>query len=386
MSASSSTTPSVLPLKFLAKKIKENGVLNHKGFTGISLYNKKIKEVSYDNLKSHRGKSLALAVVKTGLGTSCVCLLEEETTRAGTKHFGYKIGRKKFPTDDFMKGVCCASAKVKSPLITDLPGYFNMKSKSGSGSFTAGQYYNNATIGWVEGVNATDETQKLAIQFIKNSGYDASIVSLSDCVVRQSNGTKKRSSAIEGFSRSHQKFYDNYTIDTEECDLVFKKKEGGVFEFDADDVAYATLILTAYCVEEGVSYDMGENTEKLVEMLALRKVEIEKQEASSGANKKLLAEAKKEIATLKKYGCYDKARPEIIAKYGAAIVVKAEGGTIEEVAVAEVYEAFSVVVEGTHDEPTSEEEEVSAEETTSEEEVVYGGGDEAPGIRVTRLF
>tara|TARA_R110002124_G_scaffold250045_1_gene415113 strand:+ start:1502 stop:2614 length:1113 start_codon:yes stop_codon:yes gene_type:complete len=368
MSASSSTTPSVLPLKFLAKKIKENGVLNHKGFTGISLYNKKIQEVSYDNLKSHRGKSVALAVVKTGLGTSSVCLLEEETNRAGTKHFGYTIGRKKFPTDDFMKGVCCASAKVKSPLITDLPGYFNKKSKSGSGSFTAGQYYNNATIGWVEGVNATDETQKLAIKFIKNSGYDASIVALSDGVVRQSNGTKKRNSAIEGFSRSHQKFYDNYTCSFEAAgdgvgdEWSFKKKEGGVFEFDADDVAYATLILTAYCVEEGCDVDMGENTEKLANMLALRKVEIEKQEASSGANKKILAKLRRKIADYKEDEEWcDRIKNKLIAKYGEAIVVKAEGGTIEEVAIAEVDEAFSGE-ESSLDEPTSEEEVVSAED------------------------
>ena len=383
MSASSSTTPSPLSPQFLAKKIKENGVLNHKGFTGISLYNKKIQEVSYDNLKSHRGKSLALAVVKTGLGTSSVCLLEEETNRAGTKHFGYTIGRKKFPTDDFMKGVCCASAKVKSPLITDLPGYFNKKSKSGSGSFTAGQYYNNATIGWVEGVNATDETQKLAIKFIKNSGYDASIVALSDGVVRQSNGTKKRSSAIEGFSRSHQKFYDNYSshLHDDGDDWVFKKKEGGVFEFDADDVAYATLILTAYCVEEGVSYDMGENTEKLANMLALRKVEIEKQEASSGANKKILAKLRRKIADYKEDEEWcDRIRTKLIVKYGEAIVVKAEGGTIGGVPTnladfidleTSEEEGVSVVVEATHDEPTSEE-----DEPTSEEEVVSGTDDE----------
>ena len=340
VSAATALTP-----KTIAKKIKTNQIrpAEYKGYSGVSLYHAKIKGKNYDDLKSHRGHKVALAVVKTGLTTSMVCLVEEDTNRAGTKHFGYTIGRKKFPeNDEFMKSVCCSSATTKATLITDLPGYF--AKKSAKGNFTGGQYYNNATIGWVEGANATDETKKLAIQFIKNEGYDKSILTICDSEVRKSNGSKKKRSAIGGFSRDHQRFYDNYTCSKDGDDYVYDKKEGGEeLTFSEDEVAHATLVLTAHyaeCSQRG-AYCLGGDGEILAGMFIARKAEIEAQEASSGANKKLLAEAKKEIATLTKYGCYDKARPEIVAKYGASIVAKAEGASPAEVQVAKVADVFA---------------------------------------------
>ena len=338
VSAATALTP-----KTIAKKIKTNQIrpAEYKGYSGVSLYHAKIKGKNYDDLKSHRGHKVALAVVKTGLTTSMVCLVEEDTNRAGTKHFGYTIGRKKFPeNDEFMKSVCCSSATTKATLITDLPGYF--AKKSAKGNFTGGQYYNNATIGWVEGENATDETKKLAIQFIKNEGYDKSILTICDSEVRKSNGSKKKRSAIGGFSRDHQRFYDNYTCSKDGDDYVYDKKEGGEeLTFSEDEVAHATLVLTAQYADAQYMYDLGQDGEILAEMFYARRAEIEAHEASSGANKKLLAEAKKEIATLTKYGCYDKARPEIVAKYGASIVAKAEGASPAEVQVAKVADVFA---------------------------------------------
>tara|TARA_R110000787_G_scaffold140564_1_gene254114 strand:+ start:153 stop:1244 length:1092 start_codon:yes stop_codon:yes gene_type:complete len=338
VSAATALTP-----KTIAKKIKTNQIrpAEYKGYSGVSLYHAKIKGKNYDDLKSHRGHKVALAVVKTGLTTSMVCLVEEDTNRAGTKHFGYTIGRKKFPeNDEFMKSVCCSSATTKATLITDLPGYF--AKKSAKGNFTGGQYYNNATIGWVEGENATDETKKLAIQFIKNEGYDKSILTICDAVARKSNGSKKKRSAIGGFSRDHQRFYDNYTCSKDGDDWVYDKKEGGEeLTFSEDEVAHATLVLTAQYADAQYMYDLGQDGEILAEMFYARRAEIEAHEASSGANKKLLAEAKKEIATLTKYGCYDKARPEIVAKYGASIVAKAEGASPAEVQVAKVADVFA---------------------------------------------
>ena len=337
------SAPTALTPKTIAKKIKTNQIrpAEYKGYSGVSLYHAKIKGKNYDDLKSHRGHKVALAVVKTGLTTSMVCLVEEDTNRAGTKHFGYTIGRKKFPeNDEFMKSVCCSSATTKATLITDLPGYF--AKKSAKGNFTGGQYYNNATIGWVEGANATDETKKLAIQFIKNEGYDKSILTICDSEVRKSNGSKKKRSAIEGFSRDHQRFYDNYTCSKDGDDYVYDKKEGGEeLTFSEDEVAHATLVLTAQYADAQYMYDLGQDGEILAEMFYARRAEIEAHEASSGANKKLLAEAKKEIATLTKYGCYDKARPEIVAKYGASIVAKAEGASPAEVQVAKVADVFA---------------------------------------------
>ena len=336
------SAPTALTPKTIAKKIKTNQIrpAEYKGYSGVSLYHAKIKGKNYDDLKSHRGHKVALAVVKTGLTTSMVCLVEENTNRAGTKHFGYTIGRKKFPeNDEFMKSVCCSSATTKATLITDLPGYF--AKKSAKGNFTGGQYYNNATIGWVEGANATDETKKLAIQFIKNEGYDKSILTICDSEVRKSNGSKKKRSAIGGFSRDHQRFYDNYTCSKDGDDWVYDKKEGGEeLTFSEDEVAHATLVLTAQYAADA-AYNLGQDGENLAGMFVARKAEIEAQEASSGANKKLLAEAKKEIATLTKYGCYDKARPEIVAKYGASIVAKAEGASPAVVANAAVSDLFA---------------------------------------------
>ena len=337
------SAPTALTPKTIAKKIKTNQIrpAEYKGYSGVSLYHAKIKGKNYDDLKSHRGHKVALAVVKTGLTTSMVCLVEEDTNRAGTKHFGYTIGRKKFPeNDEFMKSVCCSSATTKAVLITDLPGYF--AKKSAKGNFTGGQYYNKATIGWVEGANATDETKKLAIQFIKNEGYDKSILTICDSEVRKSNGSKKKRSAIEGFSRDHQRFYDNYTCSKDGDDWVYDKKEGGEeLTFSDDEVAHATLVLTAHYAADA-AYNLGQDGENLAGMFVARKAEIEAQEASSGANKKILAKLRRKIADYKEDDEWcERIKNKLIAKYGASIVAKAEGASPAVVANAAVSDLFA---------------------------------------------